>query len=76
MERAFLLEEGQLKIPVKLTFPESGMPRRVVLSVHGLGGSTEDAIQTSIAEEMEILSSATIRFDFPVHGQSRHSAAV
>lgn len=65
-----MLSRGELKIFCKQTEPDFGEIRRVVLSVHGLGGSTEDAIQTSIAEEMEIFSSATIRFDFPVHGQS------
>ena len=70
MERAFLLEEGQLKIPVKLTFPESGTPRRVVVSVHGIGGSTEDEIQKSIAEEMGFFSAAVVRFDMPCHGAS------
>ena len=65
-----MLSRGELKIFCKQTEPDFGEIRRVVLSVHGLGGSTEDAIQTSIAEEMEIFSSAIIRFDFPVHGQS------
>jgi len=65
-----MLSRGELKIFCKQTQPDFGEIRRVVLSVHGLGGSTEDDIQTSIAEEMEIFSSATIRFDFPVHGQS------
>ena len=70
MEKTVMLSRGELKIFCKQTEPDFGEIRRVVLSVHGLGGSTEDAIQTSIAEEMEIFSSATIRFDFPVHGQS------
>ena len=65
-----MLSRGELKIFCKQTEPDFGGIRRVVLSVHGLGGSTEDDIQTSIAEEMEIFSSATIRFDFPGHGQS------
>ena len=65
-----MLSRGDLQIYVKQTEPDFGDIQRVVLSVHGLGGNTEDAIQTSIAEEMEIFSSATIRFDFPVHGQS------
>ena len=65
-----MLSRGELKIFCKQTEPDSGEIRRVVLSVHGIGGSTEDAIQTSIAEEMEIFSSAIIRFDFPGHGQS------
>ena len=70
MEKTVLLSHDNLQTFCKLTEPDSGEIRRVVLSVHGLGGSTEDDIQTSIAEEMEIFSSATIRFDFPVHGQS------
>ena len=68
-----MLSRGDLQIFCKQTEPDFGDIRRVVLSVHGLGGSTEDAIQSSIAEEMEIFSSAIIRFDFPVHGQSPHS---
>ena len=70
MEKSLILSRGELQIFCKQTEPDSGEIRRVVLSVHGLAGSTEDAIQTSIAEEMEIFSSAIIRFDFPVHGQS------
>lgn len=70
MEKEIMLSRGDLQIYVKQTEPDFGDIQRVVLSVHGLGGNTEDAIQTSIAEEMEIFSSATIRFDFPVHGQS------
>lgn len=68
-----MLSQGDLQIFCKVTEPDFGEIRRVVLSVHGLGGCTEDAIQTSIAEEMEFFSSATIRFDFPVHGQSPHT---
>ena len=70
MEKEILLSRGNLKIFCKQTEPEFGEIQRVVLSVHGIAGSTEDDIQTSIAEEMEIFSSATIRFDFPFHGHS------
>lgn len=70
MERDFQLSHGELKIPCKLSVPDYGEVQRVVLGVHGLGGCTEDAIQVSIAEEMELFSSAVIRFDFPAHGQS------
>ena len=70
MEKTVMLSRGNLEIFCKQTEPDFGDIRRVVLSVHGLGGNTEDAIQTSIAEEMEFFNSATIRFDFPVHGQS------
>lgn len=70
MEKSFLLEEGELKIPIKITAPENGAPRRVVLGVHGLGGSTEDMIQQSIAEEMGFFSAAMVRFDMPCHGAS------
>ena len=68
-----MLSRGDLRIFCKQTEPDFGDIRRVVLGVHGLGGNTEDDIQSSIAEEMEIFSSAIIRFDFPVHGQSPHT---
>ena len=68
-----MLSRGDLQIFCKQTEPDFGDIRRVVLGVHGLGGNTEDAIQSSIAEEMEIFNSAIIRFDFPVHGQSPHT---
>ena len=42
----------------------------MVLGVHGLGGSARDAIQEGIAEEMDLFSAATVRFDFPAHGES------
>ncbi len=70
MEKAFLMEEGGIQIACKLREPEDGQIRRVVLGVHGLGGSMEDDIQVGIAEEMELFYSASIRFDFPAHGIS------
>ena len=70
MEKTVMLSHSGLPIFCKQTEPDFGEIRRVVLSVHGLGGSTEDDIQTSIAEEMEFFSSATLRFDLPAHGQS------
>lgn len=70
MEKTFLLSRGNLEIPCKLSEPEDGEIRRVVLGVHGIGGSANDAIQTGIAEEMELFYSATLRFDFPAHGES------
>ena len=70
MEKTFLLSHGEQNTPCKLSVPDSGQIRRIVLGVHGLGGSTEDAIQVGISEEMEIFSSATLRFDFPSHGEN------
>ena len=70
MEKTFTLSSGELKIPCKFLAPEDGQIRRLVLSVHGMGGSTNDAIQTGIAEEMELFYSAVLRFDFPAHGDS------
>ena len=70
MEKTFLLPRGDLQIPCRLTVPDFGEPRRIVLGVHGLGGSTRDDIQESIAEEMTMFSSVVVRFDFPAHGDS------
>lgn len=69
MEKEFMLTAGDLQIPVKVTAPDYEI-RRVVLGVHGIGGSAMDDIQTSLAEEMELFSSVVYRFDFPAHGES------
>ena len=70
MEKRFIIEQGALKVPCRLIEPDYGDIRRVVLGVHGLGGCTTDQIQESIAEEMEMFYAATVRFDFPAHGES------
>ena len=70
METNFLLSQGGLEIPCKLSEPEDGEIRRIVLGVHGFGGSANDEIQVGIAEEMELFYAATLRFDFPAHGES------
>ena len=69
MEKEFLLTRGDLRIPVKVNESDFEI-RRVVLGVHGIGGSAMDSIQAGIAEEMEFFSSAVYRFDFPAHGES------
>lgn len=70
METTFLLSRGELKVPCRLSEPEDGVIRRVVLGVHGFGGSAGDRIQVGIAEEMALFYAATLRFDFPAHGES------
>ena len=70
MEKKILLSQGELQVPCWVSAPDFGEIRRVVLGVHGLGGSAMDDIQVSIAEEMEMFYSATVRFDFPCHGES------
>ena len=70
MEKQFMLSQNGMTIPCKLSEPEFGQIQRLVLGVHGLGGCSDDAIQTGIAEEMELFGSVTIRFDFPAHGEN------
>ena len=70
MEQLFTISQGELQVPCVLTEPEDGDIRRIVIGVHGLGGSTRDRIQTSIAEEMDMFYAATVRFDFPGHGEN------
>ena len=70
MEKNFFLTDGELRIPCKQSAPDDGAVQRIVLGVHGLGGSAQDAIQVGIAEEMELFYSATFRFDFPSHGEN------
>ena len=70
MERDVLLEEGALKVPCRICAPDTRSPRRMVLGVHGFGGSMDDEIQRSIAEEMVFFSAVSVRFDMPCHGSS------
>ena len=70
MEKTYFISHGKLHIPCTLSVPEFGQVRRLVLGVHGICGSKSDAIQAAIAEEMEMFGSATLRFDFPLHGES------
>ena len=51
MEQTVFLTCGKWNIPCKITQPDDHPVSQVVLGVHGLGGSSEDAIQTGIAEE-------------------------
>ena len=75
METSYLLTQGNLTIPCVQNDPEFAPPRRIVLGVHGLGGNTRDAIQESLAEEMELFDSAVFRFDLPRHGEAPESGA-
>lgn len=68
MEKRFVLQEGSLQIPCRCN--GEGEIRRLVIGVHGLGGSSEDEIQCILAEEMELFYSAVYRFDFPAHGEN------
>ena len=70
MERNVLISSNERNISCKLTQPEHGAVRRVVLGVHGFGGSSVDDIQTGLAEEMGLFGAAMVRFDFPAHGSS------
>ena len=70
MEKTILLSRGKLQIPCKISQPEDCPFRRIVLGVHGFGGSANDTIQSGLAEEMALFDSVTFRFDFPAHGES------
>ena len=74
MEVQFLFDVDNMRIPCVLHEPDSGVVRRVVLGVHGLGGSSMDEIQVGIAEEMAQFRYATLRFDFPAHGENKGCA--
>lgn len=69
MEQIEFLPCGQWNIPCIVTQPDDQPINQVVLGVHGIGGSTQDAIQVALAEEMGMFCDATIRFDFPAHGR-------
>ena len=70
MERRFILKDNGLQIPCVLEEPEYCTVRRVVIGVHGFCGSKDSKILVDIAEEMGLFGAATLRFDFPAHGDS------
>lgn len=70
MEQRFVISSGGRVTPCIVQEPEYGAPQRIVLGVHGIGGSMCDSIQQSIAEEMELFGSVSIRFDLPGHGEN------
>ena len=70
MERKFILSRNGIDVLCRQTEPDFGDIRRIVLGVHGIGGSSADTIQSGIAEEMEMFYSATLRFDLPCHAES------
>lgn len=71
METKFVLSRGGLDTPCILREPDCGAPLRVVLEVHGLGGSMHDTLLESIAEEMSLFGGVVLRFDFPAHGENQ-----
>ncbi len=73
METSFMISGHGVAVNCILTQPEFGPVRRVVLGVHGMGGSTADEIQAGIASEMVLFGSAVLRFDLPGHGNSPES---
>ena len=70
MERKFILRENGYQIPCVLNEPEDCSVRRCVIGIHGFCGSKESKILEDIAEEMGLFGAATLRFDFPAHGDS------
>ena len=70
MEKTFMITKDHLQIPCRLSVPEDGEIRRLVLGVHGIIGSSMDRIQVDLAGEMDLFSAATLRFDFPAHGEN------
>lgn len=70
MEKTFVLTDNGLQIPCVSTEPEHTAPRRCIIGVHGFCGSKDSPILVDIAEEMGIFGAATVRFDFPGHGDS------
>ncbi len=70
MEKRFVLDREGRRTPCVLLEPDFGTPQRVVLGVHGLGGSMMDDIQQNLADEMSLFGGVALRFDFPAHGDN------
>ena len=70
MEQQFLISVAERQTPCIVREPAYGAPQRIVVGVHGIGGSMRDPIQVSIAEEMEMFGAVSLRFDLPAHGEN------
>ncbi|MBQ7098935.1 MAG: alpha/beta fold hydrolase [Oscillospiraceae bacterium] len=70
MEQQFLISVAERQTPCIVREPDYGAPQRIVVGVHGIGGSMRDPIQVSIAEEMEMFGAVSLRFDLPAHGEN------
>ena len=70
MEQQVLISVEERQTPCIVREPDYGTAQRIVLGVHGIGGSKNDPIQESIAEEMEMFGAVTLRFDLPAHGEN------
>ena len=70
MEKRFILKDNGLRIPCVLEEPEYCTVRRCIIGVHGICGSKDSQILVDIGEEMGLFGAATLRFDFPAHGDS------
>ena len=70
MDETILLQRGDLQIPVLTYEPEYSSHSRVLIGIHGFGGSMRSSVISSVAEEMGFYNTATIAFDFPAHGES------
>lgn len=70
MEKSFILSGNGLEIPCISTEPDFGTAHRCIIGVHGFCGSKDSKVLVDIGEEMGIFGAATVRFDFPAHGDS------
>ena len=70
MERRFMLKDNGLQIPCVLEEPEYCDPRRCIIGVHSFCGSKDSRVLVDIVEEMGLFGAATVRFDFPCHGEN------
>ena len=70
MEQYFMISDGQLRVPCKITEPEFGTIRRCILGVHGFGAGKDTHVLSALAEEMSVFGAATVSFDFPAHGEN------
>ena len=70
MDYTTILERGDLQIPVITYEPEYSDHSRVLIGIHGFGGSMRSSVISAVGEEMGFYNTATIAFDFPAHGES------
>lgn len=68
-------ESRGIQIPATVVIPQGEGPFPLAVMIHGFGGQRKDEGSTTIASALSAQGIATIRMDFPGHGESEEDSS-
>lgn len=68
MEKDTRISWQDVSFPCKIYEPGFGEISRVIIAVHGFGGTRNSPAVAAVADEMAFYNTATLCFDLPAHG--------